>query len=168
LDSLRHGVIQQTVAGRSLAATKGAHPTARLGQVDQLEVQGEGLDDRFCPTEVEGIEIGRLALALERIIAPAQGDRPSSDALDRIVVIEPGLLDDDLTEQGPEQTDLAGQRIARTGRSDPGRLCALRSIRPDRRAHAGASAHTRRSHDRNPAGTRPQPSAVATFPTLVW
>jgi hypothetical protein len=160
-DRLRHGVVQQPVARGPLSAAEGPDAAARLGQVDELEVEREGLDDGLGRLEVEGVQLALEPLALGRVVATAQGDGRSPQPLDELEQVVAGLLRDDLAKQRPEQAHLTRQRVMRPGRPDPGRLgpfCGRRAT-----AHAATSV----GRDRNLGRTASQPFAVATFRTLV-
>ena len=56
--------------------------------------------------------------------------RPSPDRLDPGQERLAGLLGDHLTEERSEELDLAGERIAGTGRADPGRFGQDRRVQP--------------------------------------
>jgi hypothetical protein len=105
-----------------VALAQGPDPVLLLGQVDQLEVDREGLGQQLGPVQVEGgdqlhhpgprlapVAVGRAQLDGR----PAQplhvGQQPRP----------PGLLQD-LPEQPPEQADVAAQR--RRGRLRPAPL----------------------------------------------
>ncbi len=163
---LGHGVVEEPVAGGPLAASEGADATARLRQVDQLEVDREGGDDRLRSGQVEAVEVGRLPLPVVRVLAPAQGDGAPPDALHGLVGVLPCLLDDHLPEEGAEQPDLARQRVTGAGRTDARRLRA--SGRDGPGPHPATEWVSRLPPSRNLRRTPPQPSATATFPTLVW
>jgi hypothetical protein len=105
-DRLRDGIVEVPVARRPLAAPECPDPPARLGQVDQLEVQGEGLDDRFGLAQIEPVEHALEPFALRRVVAAAQGDGRSAQPLDELEQRRAGLLDDDLAKESAEQTDL--------------------------------------------------------------
>ena len=128
---------EDPVACRALAPAQRPDPAARLGQVDQPEIEREGADDGLRRAQVEAAELLVEALALDRIVVAAERDRPLPDPLDEREQLGAGLLGDDLAEQRPEQPDLDGERVARAGRPDPERLGG------DRRRDA-AAAVTRR------------------------
>ena len=153
-DRLRHRIVEHPVACRALTSAQRPDATARLGQVDQLEVQRERGDHRLRGAQIEAIELALEPLALERVVLVAQGDRALADALDELEQRRPRLLVDDLAEQGTEQAHLGGQRVARAGRPDAAWLPAA--------SHGHTAAVLR-----NQAGTPPQPFATATFRTLV-
>ena len=89
---LGHRVVEDAVAGRALATAEGADPAARLGQVDELEVEREALDDGLGRPEVEAREVLVEAASLLGIVVLAQGDRASPDALDELEQVRAGLL----------------------------------------------------------------------------
>jgi hypothetical protein len=157
-----HRVVEIAVPRRALPTPQGPHAATGLGQVDQLEVEREGQDDRLCAGQVEPVELRLEPGALHGVIGAPQGDGPPADALDQLEDLDASLLGDDLAEQGAEQADLGGERVARPGRADAGRF-GPGGLRAASRPH-GASCC---APFRNPATTRPQPSAAATFPTLV-
>ncbi len=132
-DGVGDRVVEDPVARGPLAATQGAHPCARLGQVDQPEVQPERADHGLGGVEVEGAQLVVQPGALERVVVAAQRDRPAADALDQGEQLRPGLLRDHLPEQRAEQPDLDGQ----AGRARP--TCRSRAARrrPRRDARDG-------------------------------
>ena len=160
-DRLGDRVVQEPVPCGALSPTKRPNAPARLGQVDELEVERERLDDRLGRLEVEGVQLTLEALALGRVIAAPQRDGRSPEPLDQLEQVLPGLLRDDLAQQRAEQPDLARQRVMRPGRPDARRLGPFRGRGTT--AHAAASA----GRDRNPGRTASQPFGVATFRTLV-
>ncbi len=95
-----------------------AHPLPFLGEVHELEVQGEGANDGLGPVEVQGGELVGELLALERIIRTAERDHPLAHPLDELEQLGAGLLGDDLAQQRPEQADLGSERVAGAGRTD--------------------------------------------------
>ena len=105
-DGLGHGVIEHAVTGRPLAAPQRPDPATGLGQVDQLEVQREGFDDRLGGPEVEVGEVLVEAAPLLGIVVLAQRDRASADALDELEQLRAGLLGDHLAEQRAQEPDL--------------------------------------------------------------
>ena len=116
-------VVEDAVAGGSLATAKGPDPGVRLGQVDQGEVEREGADHGLGRARGRAPRRSRVeAGPLVRIVVRPQGDRPAPDPLDEGEQLRPGLLRDDLPEQGAEQPDLGGQRVAGAGRPDAGRF----------------------------------------------
>jgi hypothetical protein len=103
-----------------------ADALAALRQVDELEVQAEGPDDRLerGPVERPDIELDTSLSA-----AAARADGPLPRPLDDLVRPGTRLLDDDLPQEGTQQTDLALEHAARPRRSDrprlrPGRIAA--------------------------------------------
>ena len=118
-------------------------------------------------TRLGGVEIERAQLLVEpspfeRVVVAAEGDRPLPDPFDQREQVRPGLLRDDLAEQGPEQPDLDRQWVARTRRPDPERL---RGDRGRRRGTAQAGHRTRPFRVR--VATRSQPSGPQPFRRLV-
>jgi hypothetical protein len=111
-DRLRDRVIEEPVAGSSLATPKRPNTPAGLRKVHELEVDREGRDDRFRGVQVERVQVGRLPFTVVRFVRPSKRDGPSADPLHRLVGRVPGLLDDDLAEQRPQEPHLAGQRVA--------------------------------------------------------
>ena len=118
-DRVGDRVREDPVSCSTLAATQRPDPAARLCQVDQPEIEREGADDGLRGAEVEAAELLVEALALDRIVRPAERDRPLPDPLDEREELGAGLLRDDLAEQRPEQPDLDRERVAGAGRPDP-------------------------------------------------
>ncbi len=132
-------VVEDPPARRPFAPAQHPDAMALLGKVDELEVEPERADERLGPGQVERVELRRQPRPLGGILGPAERDRPAPDALDELEQVQPLLLDDDLPEQRAEQADLAGERVAGTGRPDPARLAA------DGRVRAGRHRLLRRS-----------------------
>ena len=162
-DRLGHRVVQDAVVGGSLAPSQGSDATARLGQVDQLEVERERADDGFRGAEIQSGEVLVEAATLGRIAFGAQPDRSLADPFHEIEQVRTGLLGDDLAEERAQQTDLGRERVAGAGRPD------ATGFRPDRDRHA---ARRRGPVAKVAAGTGSGPShhATATFrgPTLPY
>ena len=161
-----HGLAQRFVdapaAGPPGARAQRADALALLGEVDELEVQREGLGDRGRAREVEGADLGRepRALGLARfgrtdLVAP-QRDGQAADALDGREQVRARLLGDDLAEQGAQQPDLARHGIARTTEPGARRLRGNRGepgLRGARVAGPRCAGGSRRhdAQDRRPA-----------------
>ncbi len=162
---LGHGIVEDAVAGRALASAQRPDAAAGLDQVDQLEVQREGLDDRLGGPEVEVREVRVEAAPLLGVVVLAQRDRPPADALHELEQVRPGLLGDHLAEEGPQQADLGGERVVRPRGPDPGRFGAHRA----RRRAPLAIAHAAQPCGPQRFATFPasQPFEAITFPTLV-
>ena len=152
---------EDAVARRALAPPQRPHPAARLGQVDEPEIERERLDDGLRAAEVERPQLVVETRPFGRVVVAPEGDRPASDALDGLEQLGPGLLGDDLAEQRAEQPDLAGERVARPGGPDPERLRGDRS---------GDARRAPTPHDGASEGTVPGPSRhrVATFPAATF
>ena len=153
-DRLAHRVVQHAVPCRPLASTQRPDASARLGQVDELEVQGERADDGFDGAQVQARQVLVESPSLGRIAIGSEPDRPAPDAFDEIEQVRTRLFGDDLAEQRTEQPDFGRERIAGTGRADPA------GFGPDRDGHAAAVVT-------GLGGTVPGPShhAIATFRT---
>ena len=166
---LRHGIVEDAVACRAFATAECPDPATRLGQVDQLEVQGEGLDDRLGGPEVEVREIGVEPATLLGVVVLAQGDRPPADALHELEQVRSGLLGDHLAEERPQQADLRGERVVRPRGPDPGRFGAHRARWRAPLAGAHAAEPTAQPCGPQRFATFPasQPFEAITFPTLV-
>ncbi len=162
---LGHGFVEDPVARGALATPEGPDAAARLDQVDELEVQREGLDDPFGGPEVEIGQIRVEPAPLLGIVVLAQGDRSPAHTLHELEQVRAGLLGDHLAEERSEQTDLRGERVVRPGGPDPGRFSAHRA-----RGHAPlACAHAAQPCGPQRFATFPasQPFEAVTFPTLV-
>ena len=95
------------------------HPMPLLGQVDELEVQGERACQRLELVAIESRDVGGdpllgppAGLLVGRERAPADRDEPRAEPLDEREELGTRLLGDDLAEQRAEQADLAGERVA--------------------------------------------------------
>jgi len=106
---------------------------ARLGEVDELEVQPERPDDAFERLGVHRQDVERDPLPCPAL---ARGDRALSRRLDELEDLDARLLHDDLAEQRAEEPHLPAQHVAGPGGPDaPG----LRPFRmPARRRHGGS------------------------------
>ena len=128
VDGLGDRIVDGAAARMAGAGPEHADALALLGEVDQLEVEGERLGHGGRPREVQGRDLGRQALALEirlqqRLgITAAERDRATADALDEREQLRPALLRDHLPEQRAEQADLAGEGIPGAADPGPGRL----------------------------------------------
>ena len=122
-DGVGDRVGEDPVACGALASTQRPDPAARLGQIDEAEIEREGADDGLRRAEVEAAAAPRRGCS--RSIgssAASERDRPLPDPFHEREQLGPGLLRDDLAEQGPKQPDLDSERVAGTGRPDPERL----------------------------------------------
>ena len=145
-DRLADGVVDRAAPGPAGARPEHADPLPLLGQVDELEVEGERLGHGGRIGDVERGHVGRQPLALDvrleprvRVAAPER-DRPPADPFDHREQLGPGLFRDHLAEQRAQQPDLARQRVARAPDPGPGRL---RGDGREARA-AGAAGRTTR------------------------
>ena len=118
-DRVGDRTIEDPVARRALAAAQRADAAARLGEVDQAEVERERGDDGLGRTEIERSELLVEPGPFDRIVVASEGDGPVSDPLDGREQLRTGLLRDDLAEQGAEQADLGRQRVARAAEPIP-------------------------------------------------
>ena len=100
-DRVGDRVRQDPVACRALASTQRSDPPARLGQVDQPEIEREGADDGLRRAEVEAAQLLVEPLALDRIVGAAERDRPLPDPFHEREQLGTGLFRDDLAEQAP-------------------------------------------------------------------
>ena len=91
-DRVRDRTIEDPVARRALAAAQRADAAARLGKVDQPEVERERGDDGLGGTEIERAELLVEPGPFDRIVVAAEGDRPVPDPLDGREQLRPGLL----------------------------------------------------------------------------
>ena len=148
-------IVEHAIARGPFAPAQRPHPAARLGQVDQPEIERERTDDRLRGVEVERAQLLVEPGSLERVVVAAEGDRPLPDPLDQREQLRPGLLRDDLAEERPEQPDLDRERVARTRGPDPERL------RGDRGRRRGTSSGGARG---SPV-PRPSRDPLATFRT---
>ncbi len=95
------------------------HPMPLLGQVDELEVEGERAGQGLELVAVERRDVRRDPLlgSLAGFVvrgerAAADRDEPRAEALDEREQLGARLLGDDLAEQRAEEADLAGERVA--------------------------------------------------------
>ncbi len=161
-DGMGDRIVEHAIPRGPFTPAQRPYPAARLGQVDQPEIQREGTDDRLRGVEIERAQLLVEAGPLERVVVAAEGDRPLPDPFDEREQLRPGLLRDDLAEQGTEQSDLDRQRIACTRRPDPERL---RGDGGGRRGTAQAGHGARPFRVR--VATRSQPSRPQPFRRLV-
>ena len=121
-DGVRHRIVEDPVARGTLAPAQRPDTTARLGEVDEPEIEGEGGDDGLGRFEVEPAELLVEPGTFLRVVVAPERDRPFPDALDRGEQLRSRLLGDHLAEEGTEQPDLGRERVARPGRPDAERL----------------------------------------------
>ena len=97
--------------GLPLPPAQHPHPLLLLGEVDELEVGGEGLDD--APRLGEGQRLHPLEEALAgRPVAGAVGLGEAAHVLDEVEEGAALLLDDGLAEQVAEEVHLLAQPVA--------------------------------------------------------
>ena len=166
-DGLGHRIVEDAVARRPLAAPERPDPAPRLDEVDELEVEREGPDDRLGRPEIEAAQVLVETAPLVGVVVLPQRDRPPADPLDELEQLRAGLFGDDLAEQRAHQADLGGERVRAR------RTCRSRPARPARpptgRAARATGLTTANLADRT--GSQPFPgrnlSRGSTFPTLV-
>ena len=117
-DGVRDRIVQNAVSSSALPASQRPHPTTRLGEVHEPEVQREGTDDGLGGVEIHRPKLLVEAGALERIVVAPESDRPASDPFHGREELGPGLLGDDLAQQGTEKAHLRGKGVARACRPD--------------------------------------------------
>ena len=106
------GAIGATGGGRARTLAHATDAMLLLGQVGEVEVEAEGPDELLDPIIGELLEDGpEAALACGRARCPDVARQPP-DALDQVQQLFAGLLSDDLPEQGPQELDLARERVA--------------------------------------------------------
>ncbi len=93
-DRVGDGVVEDAVAGGSLATAERTHPAVGLGQVDQGEVERERADHRLGRAEVEVAQVVVEAGATVRVVTAPERDHPPSDALDEREQVGARLLRD--------------------------------------------------------------------------
>ncbi len=98
-DRLSDRVVQDPVARRPLPAPKRPDAAAGLREVHELEIQGEGGDDRLDGPDVQPVEFGLDARPEIRVVAVPEVDRRAPEPLDEIERLLAGLLRDDLAEE---------------------------------------------------------------------
>ena len=181
-DRRREGIVRRGAGRTGRAPTAGrllsralrpaglADPLALLGKVDEPEVETERADDDLGAVRLEAGELRDELAAERRVVATAEPDRRSPNALDEIEEIATRLLGDHLPEERAEQPDLQAERVAGTPGADRRRLAAnglVGSAGPDAVAHAAANGLALSRPFRSAAGRVPQPSDVATARRLV-
>ncbi len=160
-DRLGDRVVEHAIACRAFAPPQRAHARPRLGEVDQLEIEREGRDDRLGVGELERVEL-RFEPATDRgIVVVAERDRREPQPFDEVEDRLPCLFDDDLAEQRTEQAHFEGERVACPCRADAGWLGT-----PACRTSAAHGAHRSGTY-RNQGATLSQPCGRGTVPTLV-
>ncbi len=103
-----------------------ADPLALLGEVDELEVEGERAGDRRRAGHVERRDLRPEPLPLDVgledhvRVAAAERDRAAPDAFHEREQVRSSLLGDDLAQERSEEPDLVRQRVA--GMAQPGAL----------------------------------------------
>ena len=145
------------------------HPVPLLGQVDELEVEGERAGEGLELVAVEGRDVGGDALldAMAGVLVGREGtaadrDEPRAQALDEREQLRTRLLGDDLAEQRAEKADLARERVASPADAGAGgfRGDGGEAVRPAPAARARkAVAHRRTVTRRGPRRRRSRRSA---------
>ncbi len=111
-DRLRRGAAPGV--GLALAATKHPHPLLLLGEVDELEVGGEGLHDAPRLGERQRLDPPQETLA-GRTVAGAVGLGEAAHVLHEVEEPAALLLDDGLAEQVAQEVHLLAQPVALGG-----------------------------------------------------
>ncbi len=104
--------------GLPLAAAQHAHALLLLGEVDELEVGGEGLHDPARLAERQRLDPPQEALA-RRPVPGAVGLREAPHVLDEVEEGAALLPDDRLAEPVAEQVHLLAQAVALGGHGMP-------------------------------------------------
>jgi hypothetical protein len=108
--------------GRAVAAAKRPHALLLLGQVRQLEECAERASKDLKARRVERRQLGVQGQPIAGIVASSERDGEAAHALDQVQGAGPFLLRDHLSQQGAQQADLAGERVAGVGRTDRARF----------------------------------------------
>ena len=141
--------IDRPVSSRPRPTPERSNAMPFAGEVRELEIEAEGPDQGLGSIEAglrsvdrseRLLELGCCSIAIGRVVGPASHDHPSSDTLDEVQGLGAGLLGDDLTEQGAQKLDLAGEGIVGPTRPDPPRLGPDRRVRLPGGRPAGAAA----------------------------
>ncbi len=135
---LLDGAFLAARAGGARTLADAPHAVLLLGQVRQVEVEAEGLDEVLELLVGERVDDAtQLALAARAARGP-DADGQLAHALDEVQEVLAGLLGDDLAEEGAEQLDLPRQRVGGAGGADAAGLGAHGRVR--RLATVGRSA----------------------------
>ncbi len=127
-DGLADGFGDGAPLGAPGPRAQGADPLPFLGQVDQLEVDGERPAHGGELVEGQGGDLGiepapfRIGLDGDRRVAAPEGDHPPADPLDEQEQPPAGLLGDDLAEQRSQEANLPPHRVAGAPETGPRRL----------------------------------------------
>ena len=142
------------------------HPAARLGEVDEPEIEREGRDDRLRGIQVEPVELGRRA-------GPARGSSSR-----RRAIVRRRIRSTSSNSSGPACSAMTWPRSApssRTSRASGSRAPADPIPSGSAATAAEARGRPRRLHDAALRGDRPRPSRHRTatfrpqpFSRLVW
>src|SRR5690606_28104922 len=87
-----------------------ADPMHPLGEVHELEVEGEGARQELGHAWLDARD-EPLELALGAVLAAPSGDGGLPDALDELVELAALLLDEDLAEHAPEQAHVLAEGL---------------------------------------------------------
>ena len=112
-----------------------------LGQVDQLEVEGERTGHGPGPGDLEAAELVLEILALGTI-SGAGGNRPSPAPFHEPKEVDSLLFSDDLPEEGAQELDLAPERVTRPAAARKAGLGADRRIDADARGRHRSTRHS--------------------------
>jgi hypothetical protein len=118
LDGLAQRLVDRPALRPPRPRPQHADPLALLGEVHELEVEGERAGDGRRAGHVERRDLRPEALALDvRLeddvgIAAPEGDRAPPDALDQREQLGAGLLGDHLPQERAEEPDLVREGVA--------------------------------------------------------
>jgi hypothetical protein len=105
-----------------------------LGQVHDLEVQGEGVGEKLPGRGIQRVESLGDAAGGCRVAPAPEGDEIAARLSTAGEERRAALLGDDLSEERAELADLAGEGILRPGASDAARFPSDGRVRPGARA----------------------------------
>ena len=131
------GTLQPSRGGPTRALAEPPHAVLLLGQVGEVEVQGESAGQVLHLLRGELLEHGAQLAAVGRAAGAPQVDGQATDTLDDPEQVLARLLGDDLAEQRAEQLDLARERVAGPGCADAQRLGAHGGVGADGRGDPG-------------------------------
>jgi hypothetical protein len=105
-----------------------------LGEVDDLEIEGEGVREPFPGRGIQPVETLGDAAGGCRVARAPESDEVPARLLHEGEERRPALLRDDLAEERAEEADLTSERVLRPRAADAARLP------PNGRVGPGASA----------------------------
>jgi hypothetical protein len=101
-----------------------------LGEVDDLEVQGKSVGEKFPGGRIQRVESLGDAASRYWVAVTPEGDEVAPRLFHEREERRTALFGDDLTEERPQQADLASEGILRPGTADAAGFPSDSRVRP--------------------------------------